>query len=66
VILFHSLAEVKGLIEAHPEADFSLPETLLRDLGVASPHRIAPAGAGRVFLLAPESGVYQATRPCRL
>jgi hypothetical protein len=66
VILPCSPAEVKLLIEAHPEADFSLPETLLRGLGVTSPHRIAPAGAGRVFLLAPASGMYRATRPCRL
>jgi hypothetical protein len=62
----HSPAEVKSLIEAHPEADFSLPETLLRGLGVTSPHRIVPAGSGRVFLLAPASGTYPATRPCRL
>jgi len=66
VILPHSLAEVKGLIEAHPEADFSLPETLLPGLGVTSPHRIEPAGPGRVFLLAPAGGMYRATRPCRL
>jgi hypothetical protein len=65
-ILPHSLAEVKCLIEAHPEADFSLPEALLRGLGVTSPHRIVPAGSGRVFLLAPASGMYPATRPCRL
>jgi hypothetical protein len=62
----HSVAEVKQLIEAHPEADFSLSETLLRSLGVTSPHRIVPAGYGRVFLLAPASGTYAATRPCRL
>jgi hypothetical protein len=62
----HSPAEVKCLIEAHPEADFSLPETLLLGLGVTSAHRIVPAGSGRVFLLAPASGMYLATRPCRL
>jgi Dolichyl-phosphate-mannose-protein mannosyltransferase len=62
----HSLADVKLLIEAHPEADFSLPEGLQRDLGANSPHRIVPAGSGRVFLLAPASGVYLATRPCHL
>ncbi len=62
----HSLAEAKHLIEAHPETDFSLPEMLLRSLGVTSPHRIVLAGSGRVFLLAPASGTYQATRPCRL
>jgi hypothetical protein len=65
-ILPHTLAEVKLLIEAHPEADFSLPATLLCGLGVSSPHRIVPAGSGRVFLLAPATGTYRATRPCRL
>jgi hypothetical protein len=57
---------VKVLIEAHPEADFSLPEKLLRNLGVHSLHRAVPVGAGRVFLLAPQSAPYQPTRSCRL
>jgi hypothetical protein len=67
VILADSPGQVAHLIERHPEADFSLPETLLRDMRISSPHQLVPAQGGRVFLLSPISAPqYHPLRPCRL
>jgi hypothetical protein len=64
-ILPHSLAELRILIEAHPEADFYLPESVLRSLEVTGARQVVPGGSGMVFLLAPTGNTYPAARSCR-
>jgi hypothetical protein len=66
VICAHSTGELVALIQAHPESDFSIPESLLRELPVEGIHKVAPAGPGRVFLLARSSATHTPGRPCRL
>ena len=66
VIWAHSARELVDLIQAHPESDFSISEALVRELPAGDAHVATPAGAGRVFLLAPESGARAPARACRL
>ena len=63
VIWAHSPAEVVQLIESHPEADFSIPETL-EGLPAWRLHAGVPAGAGRVFLFSSVTSPFQPTRAC--
>jgi hypothetical protein len=66
VISAASTAEIRGLIAAHPQTDFWIPNGLLGGIDLVSPHKVEPAGGNGVFLLAPQSGTFATSRPCHL
>ncbi len=54
VILANSAKEVSALIATHPKADFLLPSAMI-DAAATATHKVLPASATRVFLIAREA-----------
>jgi hypothetical protein len=65
VITARSIADIRDLVAAHPEADFWLSASMLHRLGLTLVHRVQPAAAG-AFLLAPQAAYFTPVRPCHL
>jgi hypothetical protein len=66
VIRAASPRDVESLIDSQPDADFFLPDWLIRQLTLTSPHRVVQAPGAHVFLFSPKESTHYPARPCGL